>query len=51
MTSLPPSSMPATLWIMLTSSASNGLRSGSRPASRAASIDLPDPGDPITRML
>ena len=43
--------MPATLWIMLTSSASLGGRSGSRPGSRAASIDLPEPGGPIIRRL
>jgi hypothetical protein len=43
--------MPATLWIMETSSASLGERSGSSPGSRAASIDLPDPGGPIISRL
>ena len=47
----PPSSMPATLWIMLTSSASAGVRSGSSPGSRAASIDLPAPGGPTSSRL
>ena len=44
-------SRPATQWIMLTSSASRGVRSGSRPGSRAASIDLPAPGGPISNRL
>jgi hypothetical protein len=43
--------MPATLWIMLTSSASLGDSSGSRPGSRAANIDLPEPGEPIISKL
>ena len=43
--------MPATLWIMLTSSASLGGRSGNRPGNRAASIDLPEPGGPIISRL
>ena len=38
-------------WIMLTSSASPGVRSGSSPGRRAASIDLPEPGGPISRRL
>ena len=36
---------------MLTSSACWGVRSGSRPGSRAASIDFPEPGEPINSRL
>jgi hypothetical protein len=51
MTSLPPSSMPATLWIMLTSSADRGSRSGNNPGRRAANIDFPEPGGPTSSRL
>ncbi len=47
----PPVSTPATLWIMLTSSASRGDRGGSSPGSRCASIDLPEPGGPTINRL
>ncbi len=43
--------MPATLWIIETSNASRGVRSGSSPARRAASMDLPAPGGPISSRL
>src|SRR3954453_9700640 len=46
MTSRPPSSSPATEWIMLTSSASTGRRSGRSGGSRAASMLLPPPRGP-----
>ena len=36
---------------MLTSSASIGSKSGSNPGSRAANMDLPDPGGPISSRL
>ena len=49
--SRPSSSSPATDWIIETSSASFASIGGSRPGSRAASIDLPAPGGPIIRRL
>jgi len=47
----PPVSSPATLWIMLTSSTSDGASGGSSPGRRWASIDLPAPGGPIISRL
>ena len=42
---------PATLATMLTSRISAGSSGGSSPGRRAASIDLPAPGGPISRRL
>jgi hypothetical protein len=47
---MPPSSRsPAMEWIMEVSSASGAVSGGMIPGSRAASMDLPDPGAPIIR--
>ena len=51
MTRPPCSSLPASEWIIVASSASAGVSGGSNPGSRAASIDLPAPGGPIISRL
>jgi hypothetical protein len=42
----PPRNPPAIDWIMPNSNASDGSSGGRMPESRAASIDLPEPGGP-----
>ena len=48
---LPPSSSPASECTMETSSISSGVSGGRMEGSRAASIDLPEPGAPIISRL
>ena len=45
------SSTPATLWILVVSSASSNVSGGNTPETRLASMVLPEPGGPIIRML
>ena len=45
------SSTPATLWILVVSSASSKVSGGRMPETRLASMVLPEPGGPIIRML
>jgi len=47
----PPSSAPASDWIMEISSASHASSAGNRPGKRWSSIDLPAPGGPIINKL
>lgn len=47
----PRAIMPASDQTMEVSSSSAGVRGGSRPGRRAASIDLPDPGGPTNIRL
>jgi hypothetical protein len=43
--------MPAMLWILVVSIASSKVSGGSTPASRLASMVLPEPGGPIMSTL